>query len=66
VHVQAQASLVDSRRGVRIASFVSEATVPAADNRLGAVVAAFERANAQVVQDIAARVQAAAAALPAK
>jgi cholesterol transport system auxiliary component len=66
VHVQAQASLVDSRRGVRIASFVSEATVPAADNRLGAVVAAFERANAQVVQDIAARVQAAAAALPEK
>lgn len=66
VHVQAQASLVDSRRGVRIASFVSEATMPATDNRLGAVVAAFERANAQVVQDIAARVQAAAAALPAQ
>ncbi len=65
VHVQAQASLVDARRGVRVTSFVSEATVPASDNRLGAVVAAFERANAQVVQDITARVQAAAAALPA-
>jgi cholesterol transport system auxiliary component len=66
VHVQAQASLVDTRRGVRVTSFVSEAAVPASDNRLGAVVAAFERANAQVVQDISARVQAAAAALPAK
>ena len=66
VHVQAQASLVDARRGVRVTSFVSEATVPASDNRLGAVVAAFERANALVVQDITARVQAAAAALPAK
>lgn len=64
VHVQAQASLVDSRRGVRVTSFVSAATVPATDNRLDAVVAAFERANAQVVQDIAARVQAAVAALP--
>jgi hypothetical protein len=33
---------------------------------LSAVVAAFDRANAQVVSDIAARVQAAAAALTAK
>jgi ABC-type uncharacterized transport system auxiliary subunit len=40
--------------------------VPASGNRLGAVVAAFERANAQVVQDISARVQAAGAALPTK
>lgn len=62
VHVRAQASLVDTRRGVRITSFVSEATVPATDNRLGAIVAAFERANAQVVQDITARVLAAAPA----
>jgi len=65
VHVQAQASLVDTRRGVRVTSFVAEAAVPASDNRLGAVVAAFERANAQVVQDISVRVQAAVAALPA-
>lgn len=66
VHVQVQASLVDSRRAARVTSFVSEASVPAAENRLQAVVAAFDRANAQVVNDIAARVQAAAAALPAK
>jgi cholesterol transport system auxiliary component len=66
VHVQVQVSLVDSRRAARVMSFVSEAAVPASENRLGAVVAAFDRANAQVVRDIVARVQAAAAALPAK
>jgi cholesterol transport system auxiliary component len=64
VHVQVQASLLDSRRAARVTSFVSEASVPAAENRLSAVIDAFERANAQVVSDIAARVQAAAAALP--
>ena len=66
VHVQVQVSLVDSRRVARVTSFVSEAAVPASENRLSAVVAAFNRANAQVVSDIAARTQAAAAALPAK
>jgi cholesterol transport system auxiliary component len=66
VYVQVQASLVDSRRLARVTSFVSEASVPASENRLSAVVAAFDRANAQVVGDIAARVQAAAAALPVK
>jgi cholesterol transport system auxiliary component len=66
VHVQIQASLVDSRRGVRVASFVSEAQAPAAENRRGAVIEAFDRATAQVVADVVARVQAAAAALPAQ
>jgi cholesterol transport system auxiliary component len=66
VHVQVQASLLDQRRTARVTSFISEAAVPAAENRLSAVIAAFDRANAQVVNDIAARVQAAAAALPAK
>ena len=66
VQVQVQASLVDLRRAARVTSFVSEAAVPASENRLSAVIAAFDRANAQVVNDIAARVQAAAAALPAK
>lgn len=64
VHVQVQASLIDTRRAARITSFVSEASVPASENRLGAVVAAFDLANARVVSDIAARVQAAAGALP--
>jgi cholesterol transport system auxiliary component len=66
VHVQVQASLVDSRRAARVMSFVSEASVPAAENRLQAVVAAFDRANAEVVQDITARVQAAVATLPSR
>ena len=66
VHVQVQASLLDQRRAARVTSFVSEAAVPASENRLSAVIAAFDRANAQVVNDIAARVQAAATALPAK
>ena len=65
VHVQVQVSLVDSRRAARVVSFVSEAAVPASGNQLSAVVAAFDRANAQVVQDIVARVQSAAAASPA-
>jgi cholesterol transport system auxiliary component len=65
VHVQAQVSLIDSRRGVRITSFVAEAAVPAAANRLAAVVAAFNQANTQVLGEVAAKVQAAVAALPA-
>jgi cholesterol transport system auxiliary component len=66
IYVQVQVSLVDSRRAERVTSFVSEAAVPASENRLSAVVAAFESASAQVVGDISARLQAAAAALPAK
>ena len=63
IHVQVQVSLVDARRAARVTSFVSEAAVPASENRLSAVVAAFDRANAQVVSDITARVQAAVTAL---
>lgn len=65
VHVQLQASLVDTRRGARVASFVSEATVAATANRLEAVVAAFDLASAQVLRDVTAKVQVAVAALPA-
>jgi cholesterol transport system auxiliary component len=64
-HVQAQVSLIDSRRGVRITSFVADAAVPATANRLAAVVAAFNQANAQVLGEVSAKVQAAVAALPA-
>jgi cholesterol transport system auxiliary component len=66
VHVQAQASLVDTRRNARVASFVSAAEVQAEANRLGSVVAAFGQAQAQVVAGISAQVVAAAAALPAQ
>lgn len=65
VHVQAQASLVDTRRNARVASFTSAAQVQAEANRLGAVVAAFDLAQSQVVAGIRAQVTAAAAALPA-
>ena len=60
--VQVQANLVDSRRAVRVASFVSEARVPAADNRRRSVVAAFEQASARVIADVVTRVGDAAAA----
>jgi cholesterol transport system auxiliary component len=64
-HVQVQVSLIDSRRNMRITSFVAEAAVPATANRLSAVVAAFNQANAQVMNEVTTKVQAAVAALPA-
>jgi ABC-type uncharacterized transport system auxiliary subunit len=64
VHVQVQASLVDSRRAARLVSFVSEAQVAATEPRRAAIVAAFERANAQVIADVVQRVATAAAAVP--
>ena len=62
-HVQLQVSLVDSRRAMRVTSFVSEARVMAAQNRRSDIVAAFEAASARVVADVVARVSAAAAGL---
>jgi ABC-type uncharacterized transport system auxiliary subunit len=50
---------------VRITSFVADAAVPATANRLAAVVAAFNQANAQVLGEVSSKVQAAVAALPA-
>ena len=66
VHVQVQASLVDLRRTARVTSFISEAEATASENRLSAVIAAFDRANAQVVSDISERARQAAATLSAK
>ncbi len=57
VHVQMQASLVDSRRAARVTSFVSEASVPASENRMSAVVAAFEAASAKVIEDVVQRLR---------
>jgi cholesterol transport system auxiliary component len=59
--VQLQASLVDARRAMRVTSFVSEARVPATANRRDAIIAAFERANAEVVAEVVAGIGAAAA-----
>jgi cholesterol transport system auxiliary component len=61
VHVELQAALVDLRVGQRVASFVSRASVPATENRLAAVIDAFDRATAQALGDVVMRVQQAAA-----
>jgi len=57
VHVQILANLVDSRRALRVVSFLSEATAPATENRMSAVVDAFEAASAKVVADVVQRVR---------
>jgi cholesterol transport system auxiliary component len=62
-HVQLQVSLVDSRRAMRVTSFVSEARVTATQNRRSDIVAAFEAATARVVADVVTRVSDAASGL---
>jgi len=64
VHVQVQASLIDGRRAGRVTSFLSDASVSAFANRRADIIDAFDKANAQVVADVVARVGAATAALP--
>lgn len=64
VVVEMQASLVDGRKGTRVASFESRAEVTAARNDRSAIVAAFEQATGRVVADIAGRARSAAANLP--
>jgi ABC-type uncharacterized transport system auxiliary subunit len=65
VHVVLQASLVDARTARRVASFTSEATAAAEGDRRAAIIAAFDRASAQAVNDVVARVGEAVAQLPA-
>jgi cholesterol transport system auxiliary component len=65
VHVQVQASLIDGRRAGRVTSFLSDASVSASANRRADIIDAFDKANAQVVADVVARVGAATATLPA-
>jgi cholesterol transport system auxiliary component len=66
VHVQLQATLVDARRASRVASFVAEARVAATENRLAAIMTAFETANTQVVDEVVRRLDEATATVPAK
>ena len=47
VRVQWQVTLVDTRTGARVTGFVAETKATAAENRRGAVVAAFEQAASQ-------------------
>jgi cholesterol transport system auxiliary component len=62
VVVELQASLVDTRRGLRVASFDARAEVAAERNDRRAVIAAFEQATGRAVADVADRARAAAAA----
>jgi cholesterol transport system auxiliary component len=62
VVVELQASLVDARRGLRVASFDAHAEVAAERNDRRAVVAAFEQATGRAVAEVADRARAAAAA----
>nr|WP_232793236.1 ABC-type transport auxiliary lipoprotein family protein [Caulobacter hibisci] len=57
-----------SRTGDRalVGDQVFEAKVRAADNRVGAIVAAFDQANAKVIGDIVGWINAAGAGLPAE
>ena len=64
VMVEFGVNLVDPRRGLRVASFRSAASVAAARNDRAAVVAAFEQATEQVVRDAVARIAAAATPKP--
>jgi cholesterol transport system auxiliary component len=61
IRVELQASLVDARRGTRIASFDCGAEALAERNTRGAVVAAFQQATDQAVRDTVARARDAAA-----
>lgn len=60
VRVELHANLVDPRKGARVASFDSSFEVAAARNDRRAVIAAFEQATDQAVQDVATRVREAA------
>lgn len=64
VVVEFGVNLVDARRGLRVASFRSAASVAAARNDRAAVVAAFEQATEQAVRDAVARIAAAATPKP--
>jgi len=64
VRVELQATLVDSRKGTRLASFLASSEVPAEHNRQAAVVAAFELASSEALRAVVTRVRDATGALP--
>jgi len=61
IRVEMQVSLVDPRRGKRLASFVAAASSVAATNRLAPVIAAFDRATAEAMRTAVEQVRNAAA-----
>jgi ABC-type uncharacterized transport system auxiliary subunit len=60
IRVELQASVVEARSGTRLASFDSSFESAAERNDRRAVIAAFEQATGQAVQDVAARAREAA------
>lgn len=64
VRVELQATLVDSRKGVRLATVLAASEAPAERNRQPDVVAAFDQATNQALQTIVARVREGSAILP--
>lgn len=64
VRVELQATLVDGRKGTRLASFLASSEVAAERNRQADVVAAFDVASGQALQAVVTRVRDATATLP--
>lgn len=64
VRVELQATLVDSRKGTRLASFLASSEAPAERDRQAEVVAAFGVASNQALQAVVTHVREATAALP--
>ena len=60
VRVEIQVSTVDPRKAQRISSFVVASSSVAADNRRGAIIAAYERATSDVVRSAVGQVRQAA------
>ena len=60
VQVAMQVTLIDSRRGVRLASFPANASVPAAADRRSDVLSAFDEATHQVITSVVAATRGAA------
>jgi cholesterol transport system auxiliary component len=57
VRVELQATLVDSRKGVRLVSFLAAADAAAERNRQADVVAAFDLATSRALQSVVERVR---------
>jgi len=64
VRVELQATLVDSRNGTRLVSFMASSEARVERNRQAEVVAAFGVASSQALQAVVTRVRDATAALP--
>ena len=64
VHVQLQASLVDARRAARVDSLMADVQVAATGNSSAAIMAAFEAATQQAVEETVRRIDRAVATVP--